>query len=535
LKSTAEDTATRLRKEAVGKAVDELKSGSTKDASKTIESALKGGITERQKAAQADKLLQEAAAKQEIAKRQRLLQQQQVATTKPVAQAPDEETFASQLQGDIFSTQKPILDARSKAYTENYTAGIQSAEQKEAGGNFWQNTEGGQNIKNYWENKIVNRKLGPDSEKAVQKVLDDVYGKTGQQPRSITGIDEIIRMLGDKASRESAGYGAIGDKLAGDLRRSITEGSIKDVGQKESKKIGAGVYDWEPKFGQAKKDYAQLSKDLEAFETKTGKKTLGEETKALEVPKQYFNSREGYDDLVKQLGGDEAKARQYAQQYAQLKTEDLTTSKELTKWLKDPKNGWVDRVPGLRDQIEQKAMAGAKSEELGKQIPVLEKNLIDWNKSVDTKAQKLYSDIMGNEKPGVAIENIFLGKNLSDAENRALFTYISKNPEARKLVPSAVKDILSEQTPAKMVEIFDSRIAPVLRSAKLMSESDIKAIKLQARKIYEADAKDYNVPKSKKPMRALDFVQGAIAARLGSEVTPTPKGEVTVEGYTGEE
>jgi len=524
-KSAAEQRATQLRKEATNKAVDELKAGSVKDASVTLDKALKGGVAERQKAIEADRLLQEAKVKQEIARRQQLQQQQLAAQQKAVAKAPDEETFASQLQGDIYSTQKPILDARSKAYNENYSAGIQSAEQKESAGNFWQNTEGGQNVKSYWENKITNRKLGPDSEKAVQKVLDDVYGKTGQTPRSITGIDEIIRMLGDKASRESAGYGAIGDKLAGDLRRSITEGSIKEVGQEQSKKIGAGVYDWEPKFGQAKKDYAQLSKDLEAFETKTGKKTLGEETKPLEVPKQYFNSRAGYEDLVKQLGGDEKKAAEYAKQYAQLKTQELTTSKELTNWLKDPKNGWVDRVPGLREQIEQKASAGMQAEKLGKEIPVLEKNLIEWNKSVDTKAQKLYTDIMGSDKPGYTFEKMLLGTKLSDTESKALFTYIAKNPEARKLVPSVVKNILADVSPSSIVETLDKKIAPVLEISGLMSKKDIQSIRLQARKIYEADVKDYNIPKSKKPLKAMDFVKTAIAARIGSEVTPNPQGK----------
>jgi hypothetical protein len=535
LKSTAEDTATRLRKEAVGKAVDELKSGATKNASITLDKALKGGVTERQKAVEADRLLQEAKVKQEIAKRQQIQQQQQAVQQKPITIAPDEETFSSQLQGDIYSTQKPLLDARTKSYNENYAAGVQSAEAKEATGNFWQNTEGGQNVKAYWENKIDNRKLGPDSEKAVEKVLNDVYGKTGDNPRSITGIDEIIRMLGDKASRDSAGYGAIGDKLAGDLRRSITQGSVKDVGDEEAKKIGNGLYDWEPRFGQAKKDYAQLTKDLEVFETKTGKKTLGEETKPLEVPKQYFNSRAGYEDLIKQLGGDEKKAAEYAKQYAQLKTQDLTTSKELNNWLKDPKNGWIDRVLGLRNQIEQKSVAGAKSEELGKQIPVLEKNLVEWNKNVDTKAQKLYTDIMSSDKPGYTFENMLLSKKLSDTESKALFTYIAKNPESRKLVPSVVKNLLADESPKNIVNTLDKKIAPVLEISGLMSKKDIQDIRLQARKIYEADVKDYNIPKSKKPIKAMNFLTSAIAARIGSEVTPTPKGEVTVEGYTGEE
>jgi hypothetical protein len=237
MKSTAEASASKLREQANQKAKDEILAGDTKGASTTIDTALKGGIKERQKAIESERILAESAAQAEILKRQKLLQQQQAAAAKPITQAPDEETFASQLQGEIFSTQKPLLDARSKAYNENYTAGVQSARQKEAAGNFWQNTEGGQSIKSYWQDKITNKELGPSSERAVQKVLDDVYGKTGESPRSITGVDEIVRMLGDKASRESSGYGAIGDKLAGDLRRSITEGTVKVLVIKKPNKL----------------------------------------------------------------------------------------------------------------------------------------------------------------------------------------------------------------------------------------------------------------------------------------------------------
>ena len=530
IQSTAEKNATKLRTEANQKAKDEILAGNVKGAATTLDTALKGGIAERQKAIEADKILAQSAAQSEILKRQKLLQQQQAAATKPITQAPDEESFAGQLQGEIFATQKPLLDARSKAYNENYTAGIQAAEQKESVGNFWQGTEGGQTIKSYWEDKISNRKLGPDSEKAVQKVLDDVYGKTGDNPRSITGVDEIIRMLGDKSSRESAGYGAIGDKLAGDLRRSITEGFVKDVGDKESKKIGTGIYDWSPKFGQAKKEYASLTKDLESFESKTGKKTLGEETKPLEVPKQYFSSRAGYDDLVSQLGGDKSKAAQYGRQYAQLKTQDLNTPKELNKWLSDPKNGWVDNVPGLRQQIEKKAIAAEQSEKLAKQIPVLESNLIQWNKSVDAKAKKLYSDVMGDEKPGFAIERMIIGKTLSESERKALSTYIGANPEARKLVPSVVRNILTEETPKNVLKTFDERIAPMLVQTKLISENEVANLRQQALKLYETDAKDYSIPENKKTIKAINFLYATLAQRAGSgvaQIIPTGEEDAT--------
>jgi hypothetical protein len=74
----------------------------------------------------------------------------------------------------------------------------------------------------------------------------------------------------------------------------------------------------------------------------------------LEVPKQYFSSRAGYDDLVKQLGGNKGKAPRIWSSICSIKrAQDLTTPKELNNWLKDPKNGWVDNIQDYANKLKE--------------------------------------------------------------------------------------------------------------------------------------------------------------------------------------
>ena len=542
-KDIADNTSSKLRSEAVDKAKDELLSGNVKQAGATIKDALTGGVEAQQRAKQADALLQAAAEKDKIEKLRG------VQTTQAgVAQKAQEdiarqqvnfgasvptENLASNLQSDVVATQKPIVDARAKEYRETYGQAIKSAESKEAEGNYWQNTDGGQSVKNYWQSRIDAGKYSSESQKAIESVLNDIYGSEGN-PKSITAIDEKIRMLGDKASRESSGYGAIGDKLAGDLRRSITEGEVGSG--EESQKIAKGVYDWEPKLREAKSSYKLYSDQLKSWETKSAQKTLGDETKSLSVLNQYFTSRQGFNNLVSELGGDKAKAAQYGTQYAVNQLKDKTPA-QIEKWLSQPKNGWVKEIPGLEQKINQhatsietltgKAERATKTvERLNKEIPKLEENQKTWPKSVDDWATKHYKDVIGSARPEDAFKNILTSEKApTPAQLKALSTYIGQNPQAKAAVGTAVKSILSEQSPKTIEDVFKNRIAPTLEQTGLMSKKDINDIGLQARKIYEADVKDYSIKKDKKAVRAMDFLNGAISAKISGQLTPQPKAE----------
>lgn len=542
-KDIASDTATKLRSEAVDKAKDELLSGNVKQAGATIKDALTGGVEAQQRAKQAEALLQAAAEKDKIEKLRG------VQTTQAgVAQKAQEdiarqqvnfgasvptENLASNLQSEVVATQKPIVEARAKEYKETYGQAIKSAESKEAEGNYWQNTDGGQSVKNYWQSRIDAGKYSSESQKAIESVLNDIYGSEGN-PKSITAIDEKIRMLGDKASRESSGYGAIGDKLAGDLRRSITEGEVGSG--EEAQKIAKGVYDWEPKLREAKSSYKLYSDQLKSWETKSAQKTLGDETKSLSLLNQYFTSRQGFNNLVTELGGDKNKAAQYGTQYAVNQLKDKTPA-QIEKWLSQPKNGWVREIPGLEQKITQhaqsiesltsKAERATKTvERLGKEIPKLEESQKTWPKSVDDWATKHYKDVIGSARPEDAFKNILTSEKApTPAQLKALSTYIGQNPQAKAAVGTAVKSILAEQSPKTMTDIFKNRIAPTLEQTGLMSKKDINEIGLQARKIYEADVKDYSIKKDKKAVRAMDFLTGAISAKISGQLTPTPKAE----------
>ena len=275
--------------------------------------------------------------------------------------------------------------------------------------------------------------------------------------------------------------------------------------------------------------YSEKSELLNAWDTKAGKKVLSSETKGIDVPKQFFNSRAGYDELVKQLGGNEQKAAKYGTQYALGQVQKLEKPEQITKWLSDPKNGWIDKIPELRQQITQygekqsqlmgKAeRAGATVERLGKEIPKLEANQKTWSESVDKTAQSMYKDIIGDSKPGVAFQKILLSDKFSDTERKALSTYIGQNPEARKLVPDAVKSILTDLAPNKVVSTFDNRIVPVLESTGIMNKAQIADVRKKALAIAEADAKDYTISKDKKGLKAINFVYQSINAQVAGRV-----------------
>ena len=72
---------------------------------------------------------------------------------------------------------------------------------------------------------------------------------------------------------------------------------------------------------------------------------------------------------------------------------------------------------------------------------------------------------------------------------------------------------------------FDTRIAPTLEATGLIKKAELGNIRQQAMKIYEADVKDYTVPKAQKTIKAINFLYGILAERAASQLTPNPKEE----------
>ena len=535
-------SANRMRTEAIDKAKADLLSGASPEASKTLGNALQGGIDARQQAQQAKAVIAQQVEKNQIEKLKGV-QTTQVKTQEQAladierqqvnfgASVPTE-SLANNLQADVVMSQKPLLDKRSADYKTQLIQATQSAESKEAAGQFWQTSEGGDAVRKYWQNKIDNKKYSPESEKAITKVLDDIYGKADETPRSITAVDETVRQLGDKASRESTGYAAIGDALAGQLRKSITEGVVEEQGKKQV--LGKGLYKWEPGYGQAKEGYRKASEDLAAWETKSAQKTLGDETKSLSVLNQYFTSRKGFDNLVSELGGDKAKAAQYGTQYAVNQVKDKTPA-QIEKWVASPKNGWIKDVPGLEAKIkghaqtisglETKAVrAGETVKRLEKEIPQLQANQKTWNANVDKWAQDHTKDIINGARPEDVFANILTSKKApTEAQIKALSSYVGQSPEARKAVPDAVRIILSKESPSTIMNTFDTRIAPTLEATGLIKRAELAGLKQQAMKIYEADVADYTIAKDKKTIKAINFLYGILAQRAASQLVPAPQ------------
>jgi hypothetical protein len=548
--------ASQLRTQAVDAARKLMGIGANTEAGKVLDQSIKQGVALKQQKllqeAEQERLLEQARIEKlrGIQTEQQRVQQQaleDVQRQKSGVAAPlDEERFGSNLQGEIVATQNPIIEQRASQYKQLLDDATQSARNRQAQGDYWQTSEGGQAVKQYWLSKIKEGKLTKPQETEIQNILNDIYSggekpittqktvggfafkpKAGTEstPKDINAVDSWIRILGDKANYgiETEGAKALSANQARELRKTLTEG-IGERGQE----IG-GIYKWEPKFGEAKGLYSEKSELLNAWDTKAGKKVLSSETKGIDVPKQFFNSRQGYDELVKQLGGNEQKAAKYGTQYALGQVQKLEKPEQIGKWLSDSKNGWIDKIPELRQQITQYAekqsqlmgkaeRAGATVERLGKEIPALEAKQKTWSESVDKTAQSLYQNIVGDSKPGFAFQKILLSDKFSDTERKALSTYIGQNPQARALVPDAVKNILIDLPPNKVVSTFDSKIVPVLQSSGIMNKTEINSVRQRALAIAEADAKDYTIPKNKKNLRAINFVYQSINAQVAGRV-----------------
>jgi hypothetical protein len=67
--------------------------------------------------------------------------------------------------------------------------------------------------------------------------------------------------------------------------------------------------------------------------------------------------------------------------------------------------------------------------------------------------------------------------------------------------------------------------APTLEATGLIKKAELGSIKQQAMKIYEADARDYTIPKAQKTIKAINFVYGILAQRAASQLVPAPQGE----------
>jgi hypothetical protein len=93
------------------------------------------------------------------------------------------------------------------------------------------------------------------------------------------------------------------------------------------------------------------------------------------------------------------------------------------------------------------------------------------------------------------------------------------------MVPDAVRNILSKESPSTIMQTFDTKIVPTLEATGLIKRAELGAIKQQAMKIYEADVKDYTVAKDKKTIKAINFLYGILAQRAASQLVPAPQGE----------
>jgi hypothetical protein len=281
-------------------------------------------------------------------------------------------------------------DLAETTYSDAYA----SARQKQAQKDFWQTSPSGRNFFDTLEKKITVSDVTPVSsteEKEIRSIINELQGKVvGEKkgfafdpktgfmstpsepefaPLDIKGVVEQLRKLREAANGfPEEGYKSISQKRAKAMVKSLEE----------------SIAGWDDKLRQADRTYKQMSERLYPEQTRRGETVLAKQrydinelaADPINAPKQFFQSKQGVDDLTKLLGGDKDKVAEYANQYVINELSTKKTAKEVESWVTNRKNiDWMSEIPGLRQRAESYAKSLKTLEEKGASAGELEKTM----------------------------------------------------------------------------------------------------------------------------------------------------------------
>ena len=475
------------------------------------------------------------------------------------------EDLGAAIQSDVQTAMSPKYAARSANYDKAYTAAVESAATKESAGQYFAASPQFQETEAYWRGQIKSGKMTEAQSKEIERILNEIKngrgnqpvknewgeitGHTPPEPKTLEGIDAYVRQLGDKAFLEAEGGKAIGVQKAKELRNTLLYGVKGDP-----EKVAGGLYAWEPKLQEAKALYAHDSEGLKAWRTDKGKAVTAFEQDVkdrssmapIDVPSKHFKDRRGFNDLVQELGGDAAKATDYATHHAMKQIEGKSTD-QMGKWINDKKQDWMDAVPGLRDKLKRYQSSLAESESKietaargasvaetkltkasapPKSVVVEPKAVADvkpepvvpWSKRVDETTQTRLgiagaTDEVTPKNARQVFSDILASKE-SDAKLRAVGHYISKNPEAVAAVGDAVRGFLSGKSARGTIEAYRTQVLPVLEKTGVVPKAQLTALNEDIAKLERALAQDTTLTPTQKKTKFADGVKDSLR-RLG--------------------
>ena len=352
---------------AAGKAITKGYEALTGKAAKQAEQqaqATKGSIKQAAEAGKTDiEKRAEELGKSEFEKRARQESNLKGAEKKFMTDAEKERQSAAMKFADLKAPDPRITDTatlgdamqRSITRAESTVGSRRSQQASRVYGAYFEEAKGFEKSK---PREFMLQKLKALSESspagsAEREAASKAYSDLSASQDAVGAEKEFRKYFEGASGPQQPGYGAI----------------QQEASKKVSDIIGDALNTHAPKRIEARKEYAEFSTPLDAFETFFGKKGVKEEANVAgriqmqptDYPATYFKNRDTVRALREQLRGDEAAVRKFANAHAVNELEGLD-GKQAASWL-DKNSSWVNEVPGLNDRVNKYVQELSRSEE----------------------------------------------------------------------------------------------------------------------------------------------------------------------------
>ena len=392
------------------------------------------------------------------------------------------------LRSSIVKRNEGLLSARKSEYAKNEKARDAIVSQREGAGQFVNSLPEYQSVVDSLKEQLKPGARSESVQSGIKRVLADIESFSitptssklsgegdflvssppvrGQM--SFQALDDVRRKLGDAfRGKPAEGYEAIGENMTRELYGKVSEIQKRFAGQPQ-----AALLD----------DYAARTEGLQQFRSRAGKKAtaldLYDESKfttdAATLPSEYFKTR-GSVQALKELTGNEKQVAAAALEYAnkELSGKDAAA---VRKWLGN-NSDWVTEVPQVRLLVDRYANRLEAAERAVK-------NAHDFA----AQAAKDSNILVGKSLPAQrAVDLIKSG----DTELWGLvIPAISKSPQAKAQMVSAVRQVMADQATSKStLSMFSRSVRPFLERSGIASSDELNFI---AKKL--DDIQKMNIP-----------------------------------------
>ena len=425
--------------------------------------------------------------------------------------------IGTKLRDKIVALFGNVAEKRSSDYKAQKLVRDAAVAEKESAGELVKNMPEYKSLLDNLRDKLLigakaqEQKTAPVTERGVLQAYQNIYDAVSARrvqvgvnaegnpvyktfPTSFDALDDVRRRLGDVAfGKEVEGYSAIGADIAKTYYQKISELQSKFAGDPHD---------------VLQSQYEMASRLVDKYKSKAGKKATAIDrfdptrfnTDPASLPNAYFSSKQSVADLIELSGGDRPFVLKEASDFTarQLKDKNLTGAKN---WA-NSNNDWLESLPEVKSKVdayiktlERAERVSGKSTKAAQILGAREPGVLRGGERavaagekeagvITAEAEKRVQTILGDRNPAARVREIILGGRPS--EWKEIGPILAQSPEGKTLVADAVRQIMADRASTGLVSsvrVFREDVAPSLRQAGLMSDSQLSSLEAQLQSI----------------------------------------------------